>query len=116
MITIGKDTRGTISSLCVRAVELDAQPGQRLVIWGPVLFARDVWLDCAPRDELGFGVRIPRAAHDEMIKDYGLSELSELAAPGAQFSFIVVGVLEENRRGALYVSAKNGNHVAVLRL
>jgi hypothetical protein len=116
VITIGKGARGTISSLCVRAVELDAQPGQRLVIWGPVLFARDAWLDCAPRDELGFGVRIPRAAHDEVIKDFGLSELSELAAPGARFSFIVVGVLEENRRGALYVNAKNANHVAVLRL
>ncbi|MEV0868531.1 hypothetical protein AB0I24_11410 [Brachybacterium paraconglomeratum] len=116
VITIGKGVRGTISSLCVRAAELDAQPGQHLAVWGPVLFARDVWLDCAPRDELGFGVRIPRSAHDEVIKDYGRTELSELAAPGAQFSFIVVGVLEENRRGALYVSAKNANHVAVLQL
>lgn len=115
-IDIGGGVRGALSPLCVEADGLDAQPGRRLVVWGPVRLAREVWLDCAPRDDLGFSVRIPRAAHSDVIKDFDLSELSELAAPGARFSFIVVGVLEENRRGALYVNVKDTNHVAVLRL
>lgn len=116
VIDIGGGVRGAISSLCFHAVVLHARPGRRLVVWGPLLLAREVWLDCAPRDENGFGVRIPRAAHAEVIKDFGLSSLSELAAPGARFGFIVVGMLEENRRGALYVNAEDANHVAVLRL
>lgn len=114
-VNIGHGVTGPISSLCVEAQALEVGKGRRLVVWGPVFSARGEWIDCAPRSEHGFGVRVAKKMHDDLATRNALASWDELRARSSEYTFIVVGELRETTNGAPYITAEGPQHVGILR-
>lgn len=53
--------------------------------------------------------------HDDLATHNGLPSWAELRASPSDHTFIVVGVLRENRNGAPYITAEDPLHIGVLR-